>query len=258
MQVRRKLEAGSMVTGIWIMTATPAFAELARLLALDFVVIDLEHGNHTLDSMVDTLRCVQGGETAAIVRVPNHDPTLVSRVLDRGADGVMIPRVDDRETAIAMAAAARFPPHGTRGLAIGALRASGYGNDPDYRARSDREVMVMVQIESRKALDNALEIATVPGVDMAFIGPADLAADLGMEGPDSQRAYRKLVDDSIRTLRDAGIKVGTVPYAGHDAGSMAALGVRLLVNGSDIGIMNAGLKDYITRMARERSGRLHP
>jgi len=233
------------------MTPTPVFGELVRLAHLDFVVVDLEHGSHSLDTLVDMLRCVQGGTTAVIVRVPSHDPTLVSRVLDRGADGVMIPRVDDRETAIRMAAAARFPPHGQRGLALRALRASGYGAESDYRGRSDREVIVMVQLESGKALDNAVDIATAPGVDMAFIGPADLAANIGLEGRENEDQFRALVDETVAELRRANVLVGTVPYGGHTARSLAGLGVQLFITGSDIGIMSGGLQQFREQSAIE-------
>lgn len=253
LQYRRKLEAGQPVTGLWMMTASPVFGELVRRDGLDFVVVDMEHGAHTLDTLLDLLRVIQGGETAVFVRVPSHDPTLVSRVLDRGADGVMVPRVDDPETAAAMASAARYPPHGTRGLALGALRASKYGADQGYRDRSDREVLVMVQIESRQALDNAEAIAAAPGVDMLFFGPTDLAANMRMEEPADLEAYRALVDGRIRALCAAGIRVGTITFGGHTVGSLAALGTSLVVNNSDIGIMNAGMASYLEQTRRELS-----
>lgn len=250
-QLSTRLREGGVFVGLWLMTPSLSFGELVRGAGIDFVVIDLEHGLHTLDTLVDMLRCVQGGRTAAIVRVPSHDPTLVSRVLDRGADGVMIPRVDDRETACRMAAAARFPPQGTRGLALRALRASGYGAEADYRSRSDRDALVIVQLESRQAIDRAVSIGSAPGVDLAFIGPADLAADLGLEGLDNQDEFRGLVDSKIEELRKAGVTVGTVPYGGHDARTMARAGVQLLITGSDIGIMSAGLQQFSAQSVGE-------
>lgn len=250
-QLSAKLSGGDVSVGLWLMTPTPAFGELVRGADLDFVVVDLEHGSHTLDSLVEMLRCVQGGRTAVIARVPSHDPTMVSRALDRGADGVMIPRVDDRDTAIRMAAAARFPPQGDRGLALRALRASGYGAEADYRNRSNRDVIVMVQLESRKALDDAVAIGGAPGVDLAFIGPADLAANMGLEGPEHQNEFRGLVDGKVRELRRAGIMVGTVPYGGHTTRSLAEVGVQLFITGSDIGIMSAGLKQFCAQSAIE-------
>lgn len=250
-QLSNKLRSGGVVTGLWLMTPTPVFGELVRRSGLDFVVVDMEHGAHSLDTLVDMLRSVQGGTTAVIARVPSHDPTIVSRVLDRGADGVMVPRVEDRETAVKMAAGARFPPHGERGLALRALRASGYGTEADYRDRSDREVIVMVQLESGKALDHAIAITTAPGVDMAFIGPADLAANLRLEGAEHQNEFRNLVDEKIRELRRANVLVGTVPYGGHTPRSLTEVGVQLFITGSDIGIMSAGLKQFCVQSASE-------
>lgn len=248
-QLKERLSQGEFLTGLWLMTPSLAFAELVREARIDFVVIDLEHGMHTLDTLLPTLRCVQGGCTAAIVRVPSHDHTLVSRVLDRGADGVMIPRVDDRQTAARMAAAARFPPHGERGLALRALRASRYGAEMDYRATSDRDVIVMVQLESRQAMEDAVGIGSAPGVDMAFIGPADLSANLGLEAPDRQAEFRALVDAQITALRSAGVRIGTVPFGTHDSRSLREAGVQLVVGGSDIGIMATGVRQFRAQSA---------
>lgn len=244
----KKLRDGAACVGLWLMTPSLEFGELVRTSGIDFVVIDLEHGLHTLDTLLDMLRCVQGGRTAAIVRVPSHDHTLVSRVLDRGADGVMIPRVDDRETAIRVAAAVRFPPNGERGLALRALRATGFGVEDDYRARSDREVVVMVQLESRTAIEDAIAIGGAPGVDLAFIGPADLAANMRLEGPEHKEEFRKLVDGKIGELHEAGIRVGTVPFGDHDVRSLVEAGAQLVVAGSDIGIMSNGLRDFRLNM----------
>lgn len=250
-QLHQRLREGDCCTGLWLMTPSLAFAELVRGAGIDFVVIDLEHGMHTLDTLLPTLRCVQGGRTAALVRVPSHDPTMVSRVLDRGADGVMIPRVEDSETAMRMAATARFPPNGERGLALRALRASGYGAVEGYREESDSEVLVVVQLESRKAIDDAIAIGSAPGVDLAFIGPADLAANLRLEGAGRQAEFRALVDGKMAELRGAGIRVGSVPFGGHDARSLRDAGAQLLVTSSDIGIMSAGVAQFQAQSSGE-------
>lgn len=239
--LRSRMKAGERVSGIWLMSPSVEFAELVRHVGLDFVVIDLEHGLHSLDSMTAVLRGLEGGKTSAIVRVPNHDPSLIARVLDRGADGIMVPKVPNAAIARQVADAARFPPTGTRGLAIKAIRASGYGHRETYREGSDEATLVIVQVETGEAVKGAEAIANTPGVDMVFIGPSDLSADLRLEGPDNAEAFATIVDDLSRRLRDTGRFVGAMPAGSGTPERLAANGVQLIVLGSDIGIMNAGL-----------------
>ena len=241
--LRRRLRDGERLAGLWLIAPSPAFIEIARPFGLDLVTVDMEHGMADLGVLVDVMRILRGTSTAVLVRVPSHDPTLVSRVLDRGADGVIVPRVDDRDTAARMAAAARFPPAGNRGLAIGALRASDYGRSAEYRRDSD-DAVVLVQIESGAALADATAIATAPGVDMAFIGPGDLGADMRLEGDDQRHELRSRIDDCLARLKAAGVPVGTVPHCGRAPADLFEAGFSLVLHGSDVAIMQEGLQRY--------------
>jgi 4-hydroxy-2-oxoheptanedioate aldolase len=162
-------------------------------------------------------------------------------VLDRGAHGVLVPRVDDAQTAAEVAAAARYPGTGRRGMALGAIRASSYGFDAGYRAAAERDVLVAVQIESGAAVERALEIGRAPGVDIAFVGPNDLAAEMRMEGASNEPAFVKLVDATLAKLHAAGVPTGTIPHAGRDWRALAGAGVCLHVTGSDVVFMKDGL-----------------
>ena len=239
--LRGRVQRGDTVVGTWMFTPNPAFAEIASLAALDFVLIDLEHGAIALADLPHLLRALHGGPTSAVVRVPSHDMTLISRVLDRGAHGILVPRVDDARTAAQVASAARFPPIGNRGLALGAIRASGYGLDTIYRASAQQDVLVAVQIESAEALEHALEIGRAPGVDVAFIGPNDLAGALQLEGAGQQAAFVKIVDETFAKLHAAGIPTGTIPHAGRDWRALAQAGVQLHIAGGDTVFMREGL-----------------
>ena len=158
--LKTKLKQGKTIGGAWMMTVNPAFAEIASAVGLDFVVVDMEHGAIGLADLPGILRGFSG-ETSALVRVPSADPSLIARVLDRGAHGVMVPRVESVATALEVARAAKFPPLGDRGLALPALRASAYGTNPDYRNNANRDTLVIIQVESRNAMNLAVEIGRI-------------------------------------------------------------------------------------------------
>ena len=250
-RLRERLRRGDRIDAIWFITPSPAFAEVARSFPLDVAVVDMEHGLIGIPDLVETLRILRGSPISVVVRIPSHDPTMVCRVLDCGADGVIVPRVDDAETAAEMAAAARFPPSGRRGLAIGAIRAADYGRDPAYRQNAD-EVLAIMQLESGVALDNALAIAAAPGVDMVFIGPGDLGGDLRLEGPDNHAALCERVDAALSSLTGAGFRVATVPHCGRGPAELYALGFSMVVHNSDVIIMQEGLARHCEGMASTR------
>lgn len=242
--LRQRLRRGGRVNGLWVITPSPAFLEIARNYPLDMVVLDMEHGALDLRDLVEALRILRGSGIALVVRVPSHDETLIGRVLDRGADGVVVPRVEDAATAARLASAARYPPTGHRGLAIGALRASDYGADASYRVGSDDGCVVMVQLESGAAIAQAVAIGTAPGVDAAFIGPGDLGGDLRLEGEGNAPALAARVDRTLAQLIQAGVPVVTVPHCGRTASDLFTLGFACVVHDSDIAIMQRGLAEY--------------
>lgn len=239
--LKSRLAEGETIVGAWVMTRSPSFVELASAIGLDFVLIDLEHGALQLSDVEDLLRCVKGSGTSALVRLPSHDTTLIGRVLDRGAHGVVLPRVESAEVAAVLAAAARFPPVGTRGMAIGAARASQFGTIATYRAEIAPEALIVMQIESKAALAASVAIGTAPGVDVAFIGPTDLAGDLRLEAPGDAAELGRIVAQTGDALRAAGVICATVPHAGRSWQDLAASGFRMVVPFSDIGMLRDGL-----------------
>lgn len=245
--LRSRLRAGETLVGAWVQTPSAAYVEMASLAGVDFLVIDLEHGEIGLPELTGLIRAVRPGPTRVIARVPNHDPAMVCRVLDRGAHGVLVPRVEDASTAARLASAARYGPGGSRGVALGAVRASGYGAHADYRALADKEVLVAVQIESGRAVEQATAIAAAPGVDVAFLGPNDLCADLGIEGDDE--AISRVLDGLVDDLLADGRLVGAVPYTTHTWQDWARRGLRLLVADSDVAALHRGISDLMGQRA---------
>jgi 2-keto-3-deoxy-L-rhamnonate aldolase RhmA len=252
--LRSRLRRGARVNGLWYITPSPSFLEIARSFPLDMIVFDMEHGLLGMADLVESLRILRGTAIDLVVRIPSHDETMIGRVLDRGARGVVVPRVDDAATAARMGAAARFPPTGRRGLAIGALRAADYGQDAGYRAGADDGCVVMVQLESGRAIEDAVAIGTAPGIDAAFIGPGDLGADLGLEGPANHADLAARIDATLVRLARAGVPVATVPHCGREPAELFGLGFACVVHGSDIIMMQEGLARYCAGIATPAAG----
>jgi len=238
--LKTKLQQGKIIGGAWMMTVNPAFAELASAIGLDFVVVDMEHGAIALADLPGILRGFSR-ETSAIVRVPSADPSLIARVLDRGAHGVMVPRVESIKTALEVSRAAKFPPLGDRGLALPALRASGYGTNPEYRPNSNANTLVIIQLESANAMNLALDIGGLPEVDLVFVGPTDLSANLALEGPDHFAALNKIIDGVLEKCKASKIPVGIIPFAGRTATDLKELGFQMIVAGSDVAFLRESI-----------------
>ena len=234
--LKSKIQAGKIIGGAWMMTVNPAFAEIASAIEMDFVVVDMEHGAIGLADLPGILRGFSR-ETSAIVRVPSADPSLIARVLDRGAHGVMVPRVESVQTALEAARAAKFPPQGDRGMALPALRASAYGTNPDYRRSSNADTLVIIQLESANAMSLALEIGNLPEVDLVFIGPTDLSANLGLEGAENFTALNQEIDTVLEKCKTANIPIGIIPFAGRAVPELKQLGFQMIVAGSDVGFL---------------------
>jgi 2-dehydro-3-deoxyglucarate aldolase/4-hydroxy-2-oxoheptanedioate aldolase len=172
--LRTRMRAGEELLGTFLDLGSALAAEVTAGAGFDWLVIDLEHGAGGRQA---TLAQLQAARVPAIVRVPSADSGETGWVLDHGAAGVLVPRVRDADEAAAADRATRYA--GTRGLDPGS-RASAFGRDAGYAGRADEERVLMVQIETRGALDAAPEIAALPGVDALFVGPYDLGVALGV------------------------------------------------------------------------------
>jgi 4-hydroxy-2-oxoheptanedioate aldolase len=231
MNLRSALNQGRQAVGTWLFTPNSSYVELAGHIGVHFVLVDLEHGEVGYHDLPALLRAA-AGRTAILVRPASHDPKVISKLADFGADGVVVPKVDTVSQAEAIAAACRYPPRGNRGLAPGAVRASGYGTNAGYRDMADEGFLVAVQIETKQAFADHGAFAKVKEIDMLFVGPGDLTADLGYPRQCAESAAE--IDALLAGLQDSGKLVGTVPYFGADRHALLQRGVSLVVAGSDV------------------------
>lgn len=253
--LRSVIAAGEPALGVWLQLGEPSIAEIASLAGYDFLILDNEHGPASLEGTVHSMRAAQAGRSTVMVRVPGQDPDYLKRVLDAGAEAVMVPMVETAGQARAVVAACRYPPAGRRGYSAPTVRASGYGADPDYAARANDTLFVCVQIESDTAAGNAAEIAAVDGVDLVFIGVADLSGSIGLLG----QPGRPEVDAQIRRaeagVRSAGKPLGTIPRPGHSMLDLAGEGYQLLAGVADAGALRAAFTADVAAFAAARKPR---
>lgn len=214
--VKRRLQEGLPVVGHWVSFLSPSVVELMASFAVDWLLIDTEHGPASGERVEDLIRAMKGTAVTPLVRVAANDPALIKQALDRGAFGILVPLVNTADGARAAVAAAKFPPDGIRGAA--GTRVNRYGTDlPEYFAAWNREVLVAVQIETAEAVKNVEAIAAVPGIDVLFIGPNDLSASLGgfrrFDAPEFRQAVDAVLHAAQRHECTAGYHTATVEEA---------------------------------------------
>lgn len=229
-------------SGCWINILDPIIGELVGGCGYDYAMIDMEHSPAGIDQSLNMIRAVQLGGAKALVRVPDKQPRWIGRVMDMGADGVMVPMVETAAEAQLLASAAVFAPQGSRGMAASIVRASGYGvHTEEYLESYRRNFMLLVQIETQMAVDAALEIASVDGVDCVFIGPYDLSGSLGHQAQPDHEVTRKAIRRVNEAAKTAGKCLATLTTPALNASQLLADGYDLIFSGSDVSMLRQAM-----------------
>jgi 4-hydroxy-2-oxoheptanedioate aldolase len=246
---KRALKAGTSQIGLWCSLSSHYSIEMVAGAGFDWLLLDTEHSPNDLESVLTQLQAAAAYPPASVVRVPWNDMVAIKRVLDIGAQSLLIPYVQNPDEARAAVAATRYPPAGVRGVA-GTTRATRFGRIKDYAKRAHEELCVLVQVETQEALKHIEAIATIDGVDGIFIGPGDLHASMGYAGEVANPAVLPLIEDALRRIRRTGkapgILVGDEQLAKHciEAGSLfTAVGV-------DVSILVCGAQQLASRFER--------
>lgn len=230
------LREGHQQIGLWCSLASPISTEIVAGSGFDWLLLDMEHSANDLRDIYGQLQAMGEGTASAMVRVPSDEPITIKRILDTGAQSLMIPNIDDAEQAHRAVAATRYAPRGVRGFSQ-APRAARFGRIPDYHARCEAEIFVAVQIESRRALENLEEIAAVEGVDGVFIGPGDLSTSLGFIGQQNHPDVVQVIETAIARIRDAGKHAGILTANEELAQRYITAGTTFTAIGSDMGLL---------------------
>jgi 4-hydroxy-2-oxoheptanedioate aldolase len=234
------LRAGRPQLGIWNSLCSNFSTEVIAGAGFDCIVLDMEHAPNEIFGVLSQLQAIAPYEgVSAIVRTPWNDPVIIKRVLDVGAQTLLIPYVQNVDEARRAVAATRYPPDGFRGVAV-ATRANRWGRVKDYFKRVNDELCVIVQLETRVALEHLEAIAALDGIDCIFIGPSDLSASLGHLGNAQAPEVRTAIDDAFARTKRAGKAAGILMTVEADAQRYLKQGVEFVAVGSDVGLLARG------------------
>ena len=231
------------------MTESADNVEVMALSGVDFILIDHEHGQSILPDAIAQLRAMRVTDCPGIVRVPWNDFVYIKRLLDAGVPGIMVPQVNTVEEAQAAVAACRYPPAGNRGAA-GGTRATAFGLDQGYYDRANADTLVIVQVETPQAVENAAAIAAVDGVDVVFVGPRDLSAYIGKLNKMDDPELRALIARVEEATLKAGKALGTIAPTGAIAKQLFERGYGLLISGNDMTHLRASILQMMKEAGR--------
>ena len=251
---KQALKEGRTVFGCWMDLASPFSTELMGTTGFDWLLIDGEHGPNDLRSILAQLQVLEASPSHAIVRVPVGETYLIKQVLDAGAQTVLVPMVESADQARQLVRDVTYPPRGDRGVGYAIARASRFGEIADYGTSADAQICLLVQVENRAGIANLDEILAVEGVDGVFIGPADLAADMGHMGDALHEEVQEVIMDAISRIRAAGKAPGILST--HDPMTERALeaGAQFVAVGADVSILARGARALSRQWIKKTQG----
>ena len=256
---KRGLQAGQPQIGLWSTLPAPYVSELLAGSGFDWLLLDAEHTPTDVPQMVQQLQAVAAAQvrmgcapTQAVVRPPVNDTVLIKRYLDIGAQTLLIPFVQNAQEAQAAVDAMRYAPSGVRGMG-GSTRASNFGRDTAYIAGAQQELCLLVQVETKEALNEIEAIAALDGVDGIFIGPADLSASMGYPGQPRHPEVDAAINDAIRRIRKAGKAPGILMVDETRARECIALGAQFVAVSMDLILLRTAA-DAVAAKFKDSSG----
>jgi 4-hydroxy-2-oxoheptanedioate aldolase len=243
--IRDRLGRNELLLGAFLQLGSPVAGEIAARCGLDWALIDLEHGSGTEADLVPQLHALGTVGTPAIVRVESLTRLRIGRALDLGAQGIMVPQLNDLDAAREFVRFIRYPPLGVRGVALSA-RGAGYGaaSHADV-GRLGESVTAIVQIETESGLSNASHIASVDGVDVLFVGPSDLSHALGVPGNFEHKTYATALEAIADAARSHGKALGVHIPGPSEFERYYSLGSRFISVGTDASALAAGIREAL-------------
>lgn len=237
---KRALHAGKPQIGLWCNLFNNLTVEVVAGSGFDWLLLDTEHVPNEPFMVLSQLQAAVGGTATPIVRVAWNDAVMIKRYLDIGVQNFLVPFVQNAEEARKAVAATRFPQFGgTRGFSV-ATRANKFGRVPNYHQRSQEEMCVIVQVETRAALEQIEAIAAVDGVDSIFIGPGDLSSDMGHLADLSHPEMLETIEKAMRRIIATGKAVGILSPVESEARRWIDLGAHYVAVGSDLSLLARG------------------
>ena len=259
---KQALAAGQAQIGLWSAFPSPYVTELLGGSGYDWIMLDTEHSPNDVPQVMAQLQALDAAHqptpatvtTSAVVRPAWNDHVLIKRYLDIGAQTLLIPFVQNAQEAQAAVDAMRYAPSGVRGMG-GSTRASNFGRDTGYIANAQKELCLLVQVETKEALDQIEAIAAIDGVDGIFIGPADLSASMGYPGQPRHPEVDAAINDAIRRIRKAGKAPGILMVDETRARECLALGAQFVAVSMDLILLRTAA-DGVAAKFKDSSGQV--
>jgi 4-hydroxy-2-oxoheptanedioate aldolase len=236
---KHALNAGKLQIGMWCNLCSEYATEVSAGGGMDWLIIDMEHMPIDMFMMMRQLQATMENRTQPVVRIPWNDMVTVKRVLDAGAQSLLIPMIQTEDEAKNAVAYTRYAPDGVRGSG-GPTRASRFMRIKDYAKKAAGEICVLVQVETRLGIQNLEAIANVPGVDGVFLGPGDLSTDMGHMGNMNHPEVQKVLDEAIVAIKKCGKAPGILTNDEARARHYVDLGAKFITVGSDVAILARG------------------
>ena len=234
------LKNGDVQIGCWMSFGETITCELMGTTGFDWLMFDGEHNPYDIKNIRDCLAAMQSTQSSVGVRVPVGETWIIKQVLDAGAQTVLVPMVESAEHAAQLVRDVRYPPTGQRGVGYTTTRAAQFGQIPDYGPTADDQICLLVQVENRAGLAALDDILAVDGIDGVFIGPADLAADLGHLGDIMHPEVQSSVADAIRRIAASDKAPGVLSTRDDMTKTMLSAGAQFVAVGLDAMILRAG------------------
>lgn len=251
MNIKQRLVKGETLTGCWLNLGSSIVSGIVGDAGFDWVLIDLEHGIGVEKDLLLQLQSLQNTLAAPIVRIESPELQRIMRVLDFGAEGIMCPRIKDAAEARKVVDGIRYPPEGSRGVAK-IVPATKFGeNASDYFRDVKKNILGIVQIETPGVLNYLEEIANIDGIDVLFIGPADLSMSLGIFGQFDHPLFIDALEKTIAAAKKSGKATGILLPDLNDFEKYQQMGIQMIACGADVGFIKNGAQS----MAKELNAR---
>jgi 4-hydroxy-2-oxoheptanedioate aldolase len=233
---------------MWLASGSAYIAEICAGSGIDWVLLDQEHAPNDVRSTLEQLQALAGyPDVDVLVRPPSADPVTIKRLLDIGAQNIIVPMIDDPTEAGAAVAATRYPPAGIRGVGSALARASRWNRISDYLSTADTSVSLTVQVETVAALEQLGDIADVDGVDAVFIGPADLAASMGRLGQPEHPDVVRTIENALAAIAAHGKAAGVNAFNETIARRYVAAGASFVLVGADVALLARGAEQLTAK-----------
>lgn len=246
---KRRLLSGDRLIGLWLGLANSYTAEVAAGAKFDWLVIDGEHAPNDVRSILSQLQAIAPYSSSAVVRLPMGEAWLIKQILDIGAQTLLIPMIETAEQARRLVEAVRYPPQGNRGIGTALARASRFNAIPDYIATANAEICLLIQVETVIGVAALPSLLEVEGVDGIFIGPSDLAADMGFPGKPGEPEVISAVKNAIQTITACDKRAGLLSSDPVMLLEASNAGASFVAVGTDVGVLTSGLRELHDRFA---------